>query len=282
MFHGIVQSRKTFLAQPEWRHVPWSAIPDSKAPFDLLVDILLDIPDLSAQRQALGSQRDPQELLYNASVSIREGQRIELAVHEWFDRFRSTVPGPLYHPELSKMDSFVNSSDSGKLFPVAFRFPAFVVGQNLIYYWVALMSVYAHLCLTYAILVDLLTILESMGRSNLTCTCNDDTGTGAGAGTEDQAAAALCLQHFTMKLLPALDHRQRWPRVIAYNICQSVEYFMQDELRGFGPASILPPLVLVRGFWTHAPGDWSREMAWVDNMLGYIHVSGSSIARVLS
>ncbi|KAK3375657.1 hypothetical protein B0T24DRAFT_676581 [Lasiosphaeria ovina] len=265
MFQGIVQSKKTFLALPEWRDIPWSAAPGSKTPFDTLLDILLDIPELSAQRERLQHIRNPHLFLATAVGTIRQGYMIENALDEWFVRFKATVPGALYHPELSKIDSLADNPDSGKLFPVAFRFPSFVIGQNVLYSWVAKLTLHAHLCFTYEILERSLGILDALGRSNFSCTC-------------DAGAEPLCLRHFTMHLLPPLGHRSQWPRETAYNICQSVEYFMENPVRALSPASVLPALAVVKGFWKHAPGNWSREILWTDSRLEIIRTSDTEIA----
>ena len=270
MFQGVIAFKNTFLADPEWCNIPWSTKASDKAPFDKLVDILLVIPNLSAQRQALQRMADPQAFLYNALATISDGQKIESLLEEWFNDFKASVDGPLYHPELSTIKSKADSHELGKLFPVAFHFPTFLVGQNLVYYWVALMNVHAHFCFTYETIARFLSTLEAMDRDHLPCICQDVT------------RSPICLQHFNMGLLPALDYREEWPRTVAYNICQSVEHFLLRKTRGFGHVSALPALALVKGFWKHTPGDWSREMAWVDDMLDRIRASGSGIAGVLS
>jgi hypothetical protein len=45
--------------------------------------------------------------------------------------------------------------------------------------------------------------------------------------------------------LPPLEHRADWPESAANKICQSVEYCMQDEMLALGPASTVPPLMVV-------------------------------------
>lgn len=268
VIQGIKQRKKTFLAEPEWRDIPWSLKSDGKLPFDRLVDILLvDVPNSFAQCQALRDMVDPRQVLSKGIENICEDQRIEGCLDEWFDSFKTTVPGELYHMELSKIDTVVDNPEVGKLFPVAFHFPAFIVGQNLVYYWAALASVQAHQYFTHAILSQLVTMLESSGRGSFSCTCDNTT-----------EGPAHCLQHFTVELLPSLNHRTEWPYVSAYKICQSVEYFLQDKMRGFAPASMLPSLAMVKGLWKRAPGCWDREIAWVDDMLARIRASGYGIA----
>lgn len=168
---------RPFLAHPEWRDIPWSPNPATKAPFDLLVDILLELPGLSAQRAALKNMTDPQDILSSAVRSIHDGIRLESDLGHWFANLKATSPGPLYFPKLSTLDSVVDNAELGKLFPVAFHFPAFIAGQNMVYFWVALMSVQAHLHFTHRTLAQLLAILDSMDRNSLPCACGGTTRT---------------------------------------------------------------------------------------------------------
>jgi hypothetical protein len=216
----------------------------------------------------------PQEILSHAVRSIHDGIRLESDLGQWFASLKTTAPGPLYSPKLSTLDSIVDNAELGKLFPVSFHFSSFLAGQNMVYFWVALMSVHAHLHFTYRTLAQLLTILNSMDRDSLPCVCD---------GTQDEdEMTTQCLRHFTMESLPALGHREDWARTTAYNICQSVEYFLPDGTRGVTTVGVLPALVLVKGFWGYAPGDWSRQIAWVDDMLHRIRASGNGIAGTLA
>ncbi|KAK0751623.1 hypothetical protein B0T18DRAFT_426240 [Schizothecium vesticola] len=274
VFQNIIWCRTSFLAQSDWRDLPWAPRLESKAPFDFLLDILLDLPDLSGRRRALEKRLEAKEDLRRALLDglecVAEGWRIEAVLTAWYDGFKAVAPGAPYHPELSQMDSVLDSSKTGKVFPVIFRFPNFVVGQNMLYYWIALMSVQAHWCLTYATLARLSETLDAVGRSNLVCIC-------AGEGEE----AVTCLRHFAVDRLPPLGHRQEWPTGAAYHICQSVEYFLLHHARAFGPASMIPGLLLVKAYWIFAPGDMSRETTWVNETLCRVRVSGGNIAGPL-
>lgn len=266
---GIGQRKRTFLASPEWLDLPWSSHPE-KTPFDRLVDILLvDIADLFVLSERLKSQTEPQEILSSAIEAVRDGQRVESLLGKWFDSFRAAMPGDLYHAELSKITTCFDTDDTGKVFPVAFRFSAFLVGLNLVYYWVALLSVHAQQYSTCRLLARLAAALDAMGRDNLPCTCSD--------AIED-GSPVQCLRHFAMELL---DKQVEWPRAAASNICQSIEYFLQDRTRGFGPVSVLPALAIAKGFVMHAPGCWDRELAWIDEVIGRIRASGYGIAATL-
>jgi hypothetical protein len=84
-----------------------------------------------------------------------------------------------------------------------------------------------------------------------------------------------------MVMVPNPEDWDDWPRTAAFNICQSVEYFLIDKMRGFATASIVPPLAWVKGFLGNAPGPWDRHIAWVDEMLGRMAADGHGIAKAV-
>jgi hypothetical protein len=196
---------------------------------------------------------------------------MDACLADWFAHFEATVAGPLYYPELSRVNSTADSPELGKVFPVAFYYPAFIVAQTLVFYWIALIIVHAHMCLMYKKLARLVALLDTV-KDDISCTCS-------GTDDNDSAAAMTCLRHFAVELLPPLGHRMEWPRTPARNICQSVEYFLQDQMRGVGPVSVLPALVAVKAYWRFASGDWSREILWINDMVGKIQGKGNEIAR---
>lgn len=203
--------------------------------------------------------------------AVDVGWEMEARLETWFRCFRTIVPGPLYIPELRGPGAFIDEEDREALFSVSFRFPTFAIGQNPIYYWVALMSIHAHLCFTYEMLARLASRLDSVGRGGIPCLCGGQLITSG-------RASQPCLRHFKQALLPSLGHRKKWYHDTAFKICQSTDYFLRDDLGGFGPTSMLPALAIVRGHWRYAPGDWTREMKWVETILRRIQASGGIIA----
>ncbi|KAK8026257.1 hypothetical protein PG990_004080 [Apiospora arundinis] len=161
----------SFLAQSEWLDLPWSSQPDAKSLFDQLIDIMLQLPDLVTQMQTLEAPPDPQLALRTAWRTIGEWHQIEDALEAWHESFRAAMPGggPMYLVRLSQIDSVADTTEDGKLFPVAFHFPVFMIGQALVYYWIALMSVQARLCYTYETLRQFAGTLDCLGRERLPC-----------------------------------------------------------------------------------------------------------------
>lgn len=236
------------------------------------------MPELPTQREALETMTDPRRLVDSAVAMLHEGQKIEAALDDWFEGFRATVPGSLYHARLSTLDSAVDDAESGKLFPVSFHFPAFVVAQNLVFYWVAQVYIRNHLCLTHAQMARFTATLDAMDTSSLPCSCG---------ASEDGEAVVACLQHFTAESLPAFERRDNWPFTPALYVCQSVEYFFRDEMQTTGPKIVMskvvmPALMIVRSFWErNPPGTWDRHVAWVDDMQVRIRTMSTGIVGAL-
>jgi hypothetical protein len=268
---SLLQHENSFLAQRDWRDLPWTAGDDKKAQFDGLLDIFFDMSKLAIQREELKRTVNPRHVLSKAFATLSKGQDTALALNQWFDEFRRTVPGGLYYAKLSSSNNSANDTSTGRLFPVAFHFPASIVAQNLVYYWAAQIFVQSHLCLIHNMVSRSIDALELMDRSRLPCLC-DSTG-----------GRLLCLQHFTADLLPGFESRDDWPHTPACNICQSVEYFLSDPAPGPGPITIMPALIFAKGMWKHAPpGSKAREIAWIDDILRGIARSGSGIAIALA
>jgi hypothetical protein len=87
-----------------------------------------------------------------------------------------------------------------------------------------------------------------------------------------------CLYHSATGLLSSLRSSIEWPLAPARNICQSVEFFLQERMRGEGSISVLPALLIVKAYLRISPGDWNREILWIDDMVGKIQGKCNAIA----
>ncbi|KJZ80288.1 hypothetical protein HIM_00138 [Hirsutella minnesotensis 3608] len=267
-------SRASFLTHPDWLDIPWSGRSSSKSLFDRLIDILLAVSDYFARTESTPGvcSIDKPCALQNAYQVREQGQRLRSALQHWYEGFREAVPGPLYHAELSKVKTVVDDAASGQLFPVAYRFPSFVIGQAIVYYWIGTTMIQARRYQTDTHLACLRRTLESRSSGEHSC----PHGTIAEAPTD--------FSHDPVEdLLPVPGDAQREGWAAAYHICQSAEYFLHDVTRGFGPASVLPALTWVKGLWKQRLDSCSRdrEIAWIDAILVLIHSRGYGIAGAI-
>ena len=252
--------------------MPWGD--EGKDCDDEVIDILLSIPRILAQTDASKLEDRPLKKLAGILESVRLCWEADKTLREWFDRFDASMPGPLYWPEFSTLHSTADTSRSGKLFPVAYRFQAFIIGQTLVFYWVSLTIVHQHLSRLYLALQR--SAADNSRRLLVPCTCDSAAEI---IGAAESIRSTTCLRHFAVDKLPPLGLRRDWARSVAYEICRSVEYFLHPAARDVGPASIFPALRILRFLWKGLPGDWEREQAWLRDMIAIVQERGNHIAR---
>jgi hypothetical protein len=175
--------------------------------------------------------------------------KIEAELRQLFTDLENGNPGPLYWPELSTTVNPADDAELGKVFPVAFHFPNLVTAFTCMIYWASLMLLWAVLSHVYQLL----------GTLKVHNTATDSP---ADAGGEDKPPTP---QHstttqFDMSQLLPVD-----PRIdvlaASRNICQSLEYCMQKEMKGLGPTITVIPLMAVIDILPNFP-HCSRELAW--------------------
>jgi len=264
---------RTFFADAQWRELPWKLL--QKGPRDLLIDILLEMPEIYHRHDKLLRETCRSKLLPDLINIVDLCWKLDSRLNEWYGRFETFVAGPVYWPKLSMSDSSVDDLESGKVFPVAFYFPSSDVAQMMILYWLALLLVHPILCFMY----ERLESLVGERQEGTECSCIQ----GPTLKTADKTVAisSLCLRHLTMVKLPSLGYRIGWACGAAKNICQSAEYFMQESMGELGPAIYLPRLIVAREFLVFASGDWTRELKWINNVVSKIQDMGYDILRYI-
>lgn len=289
IYEGFRLRSKTFLVDPQWRNLPWSSCPTSKNPYDEILDLVLETPEVYARTDALDAVTKEQDILTGAVETVRECLRVDRELAGWLARFEAAVAGPLYCPELSRIHSSADSAEFGKVFPVRFSFPAPILAQAMVFYWLALVVVHSHTCEMYDQLTDLVARLDPI-RGDVRCTCGgsntNEEGRDKGLSSHPESDTGLtaprftCLRHFSTDLLPPLGSKTEWSRTSARNICQSAEYFLQDQLRGVGPILMLPALVTIKAFYRYVP-NFGREIMWIDEVLAEIRGRGNAITEYI-
>ena len=267
----MLRRSKTFLADRKWCDLPWKS--SQKGLQDLLTDILLKMPEIYRRNDELSRESCQSKMLTGLISVVERCWQVDSQLKDWYSRFEISVAGPIYCPKLSTSNSPVDDAESGKVFAVAFHFPSFDVATTMVSYWLALLLVHPILCSFYERLVSLVGVVQE----NMECSCIEDAVFEPTDATS--VTSAICRRHFSISKLPPLGYRTGWAPGAARNICQSVEYIMQEEMGELGASIILPRLMTVREFLVFAPGDWSRELSWIANQLKKIQDMGNDVSR---
>jgi hypothetical protein len=238
---------ETFLSGPEWIERPWKLLP--KTPLDELIDVLFDYHAILQQFIKVSRETNKTVLQVGFREIIAMCLKVESALRGLYGNFEKSTSGMLYWPELSTLESRLDDARLGKVFPVSFHFPGFFVAQVVTTYWVGMMAVHHLLMSTY----DKLAEIES--STALTSSTNSLPWP-ISAGNVPSS-------------LQSRVHSNNWTPM-ARNICQSVEYFLQDKMGFFGPLAIVTQLHGCKRNLESIPEDWSRETSWIADIIARI------------
>jgi hypothetical protein len=142
--------------------------------------------------------------------------KVDLQLQHFYQTLGEEASGPIYWPELSTEIEGVDSEELRKVFPVAFKYLNMRAAHVCMFFWVTsaiLWSGMAYIC----------KLLLSLSIQAANSIMTDALPDGAPA-------------QFNIAQLPAFGHRTD-VAMLARNVCQSIEFCLSGEFRGFGVIS---------------------------------------------
>lgn len=200
------------------------------------------------------------ELARTNSPELKLERAIEIAKLCWqvdenlrcfFDEIEASTNGPLYWPAFPTRSGKIRDleDESEELFPVEYHFSDLRTATTLVFYWSMQLILYSGMSQLYG-LFDQLTGGLYMDWNNLI-----------------EPETNLC---FAQKLgLPPLGNRTDI-LTPARNICQSVEFCVQDDL---GISAVTGPLNIVINLLIPWPG-YEGEIKWAKKALKRLRLHG--------
>ncbi|RJE23298.1 hypothetical protein PHISCL_04372 [Aspergillus sclerotialis] len=240
ILYTMQQHSPTYLADPIWMKVPFSQ--SSKRPIDRVADCLAQAPTIFNKTDRI-QELHPMEQLELANNLASQCWDLDWTMQQCYEELRLTVDGPLYWSELSRSGSPLDEADQKRLFPVAYKFPNIKIASTLMMYWATLVMLWSGLS-------DLYRLIDSI--------VNDE------AATEHQELD-----------LPPLGHRSDF-LPMAWHVCRSVDYCMQEEMMTVGSLAVASPLALVIGTLRDNP-HCQQEVLWMRAALGQVQGRGLRI-----
>lgn len=248
----------TYLSDPEWLELPWQGNP--KKLRDKLLDVFAEGVNMIAEAEKLGELRDTGFLEAAVQISHR-CWKVDAKLQEIYADLERSTLGPLYWPEFSTINNPADEPHLGRLFPVAFQFLNLKTAATCILYWT--------LCIiTWSAMNKLYPAIYYVNESIRTASSGDSTCNGAS------------LQSFDARQLPPLEHRADIMEMIR-NVCQAVEFCMQEEMGNVGPKNIIFPVQVVIENLLGRP-KYTRELVWAKAALEMIQERGFRIARYVT
>ncbi|KAJ5164297.1 uncharacterized protein N7500_006127, partial [Penicillium coprophilum] len=252
---SLMNHTSTILFEPTWMEQPWAEI--SKTSHDRVVDCLAQAPVILERVRSLPQLSIVQQLDLLHRL-IGECWQIDKQLDAIHDDMRQSTSDVLYWQVPSQTEPFFDFRNSGDLFPVVFCFLNAQVAATLMLLWATrtmlwsgLSNMYQHLesvtslqklsCVDLGQDLDQSPLLEEMGTVN----------------PIDRCGAYLSVGH---------------------QVCQSVEYFLKDEMLLAGPLTVSPALGIVVDSLRNRPGH-DREIAWIQAALVVVRRKGLRVLQ---
>ncbi|CAK7236075.1 hypothetical protein SBRCBS47491_009512 [Sporothrix bragantina] len=329
--YGLLTRKANFLCEPDWIHKPWQASakdPQDKFMDQMYcIPVLLEQTD---NLEAAGPTMSVDALIRGYWDIIGQYYAIYQCLQGWHKDLQAIVAGPLYWPELSTIPCPIfDGTSQGRPFAVAFHFPAFAIGQSVVMFWLIAMMVNQQLHSLHNRLIKIYqepghnmqnndagstpfyasgtaatanfwseapspasTFTPSTGSpSSSTSSTASSSATTADASSPPNTADPAPYPPSIPAMQAAAQEALAITRASAANICQSVEYFLQEEMGDIGPMSMLLPLTTLRHVLCYlepakpcppgspgTPGENSDEVVWADFLIRYIGGRGQRLA----
>ncbi|KAJ9265240.1 transcriptional regulator family: Fungal Specific TF [Paecilomyces variotii] len=287
----------SYISSSTWTSIPWTNIP--KTEFDQFFDLFVRGPATFQAVDRLDTA-GPLEKLRIALSIVHSCWELDSDLTMFYEQFEKSSLGPLYWPEFAKPlthrkkgqnDNGYDYADDDddddawnniSLFPISLHFPNLGTARTIILYWATLTMLWSGLYQLYGLIYALKeTILDPNSNSeheredHNTNTPPPPTpsATKFDSNTNDTDAENLTFQ---ITHLPPLDDHRRDFASMARNVCQSVEYCMQEEMLGLGPIILPAPLGIVidtmKGYESFA-----KEVRWARRVMRRISEGGLRI-----
>lgn len=200
---------------------------------------------------APGAVENPLSLLPPIVSLIQRTWKIDIRLQAFYKRLENSTLGPLYWARLSNgFNRSIQGEEGDELFPVAFQFGSLETARTCMVYWA-----------TQAILWSGLRFVYSLLGSFAPLPC---------LPTPESPFPA------PFPGLPSLDHRSD-PTSAAKNICQSVEYCIQQSPGSGAILTVFPLKVAIETFGDARDCGCDRDFEWAKGVIERIGGSGVTI-----
>ena len=212
---------------------------------------------------------------------ITRASKVESVIRKVFQKFKASVSGPLYWPEMSTLESTTDDLELGKVFPISFHFPTFSVAQMLTTYWSSVLTVNFYLACTYSILIATDGTCSFAGSSMVLTNTDDDTTSTDTSRSIEHLMSPPPSSVSTTSSQPPLSQRHKTHRqsltyhsnlwqTTAKNLCQSVEYHISEQSGALGSLLMLTHMRGCRAAFAIDPHACGRELRWCEEIIEFI------------
>lgn len=267
----------TYLSEPTWTQIPWKE--KAKAPFDEVLDFLILAPAIFKAADELPNKDSP-DLLPSVLKILGQCWKMDVALRTFYEKLQRSIPGPLYWPRFSEVVNPADDAERGKVFPIAFHFPHLRLATTLMFYWSTTLMLWNGMTQLYGVLFA--SAADEASSQDQPNRPSNDPSVEDSRSSDDEYPPPPDPIALSLSRLPPLEHRKNYLSM-GRNICQSVEFCMQDTMLAAGPISVSAPLAIVIEYFKGSGGTpaHERELSWAIFALDRVRKSELRILNYL-
>lgn len=231
---SLMNHRDTFISHPQWKDRPWSVYP--KNLLDVCLDFLFEMPAVLRQWDAVVDETDDTIVQKECDAIVKRCNELDAGLRDWYVQYEQSYSGTMYNTAFCMLDSKFDSEEYGKVFPISYHYPVFTLAYVLITYWSGVMVVH-----------------------NLAMAAQYKLAYVASSPPSSTASARAAAER----------HTDIWVSMVR-NMCQSTEYFMNEETGRVGPTTAMGVLQGCMACLGGGPKPWEREQGWIMEMMARI------------
>ncbi|KAE8371315.1 hypothetical protein BDV26DRAFT_286888 [Aspergillus bertholletiae] len=248
ILYGLERQTPNFIFDPVWIEQPWAATP--KPFFHRVTDCLAKAPGILQRVRSL-PHLSPDQQCHLIHELIHECWQIDEILDRIYDDMQVATSHPLYWLVPSEGNSF---PAWGNLFPVVFSFTDLETATTLMLLWAVRVMLWSGLCNLYRIIAPGMLMPQIIETGELNPSIDEP-----------------------FESLPPLGHRTDYLSMV-HKVCQSVEYFLQDELLLAGPLSVSVALGIVIDTLREEPR-YAPEVLWIGTALRAVQQKGLGLLK---
>ncbi|KAJ5959533.1 uncharacterized protein N7479_006683 [Penicillium vulpinum] len=251
---GILLSLKhhtsTIFFESTWMEQPWAGI--RKTSHDRVIDCLAQAPVILERVRSLPHQSVIQQINLLQHL-IGECWQIDKQLDITYDEMQRSASDVLYWQVPFQTDPLIDSGYSENLFPVVFCFQNAQVAATLMLLWATRTMLWSGLSNMYQYLESCVALDPALDQGSVSEVLSKSSG------------IDRCGEYLS----------------VAHQVCQSMDYFLKDDMLLAGPLSVSPALGIVVDSLRNRPGH-DREIAWIQAALEVVRRKGLRVLQDVS
>lgn len=262
--------RPTFIGEARWVTVPWKKLP--KNDFHLLLDIIAQIPKISAQTDSITRALDTEAGYSTKILLLKQNWNCHHQLQEWYRQFSDKSHQAMYFERNAASIAARLGRKLEPLFPSSLEFINFEFARIHLFYWAALLITYDNIQTICCSILDNHFINHQSTRADFYRQLKLNSFSAVSEPTFLASSNLGSQNTFVEDFIRVKTYET------AKLIVESMEYLLSKERNVVGPQNVFFPLKIAMHGFANESGP---EVVWCKKVLDELDERGYPFAKVL-